>query len=118
MKYSSLQLLFRGFVGGTLILLAVLMTKIGGPLLGGIFVSFPVLTVAMIIITRISHDASYTESFLKNFIISGTINVVIFVIAVRYTYPILGLGWGTVISLAVSLIASYFGYRLINTRMK
>ncbi len=117
LKYSTLQLLFRGIVGGTLILLAVLMTKIGGPLLGGIFASFPVLTVAMIIITRIGHDPSYTESLLKNFIIAGTINVVIFVIIIRYTYPTLGLFWGTLLSLVISLIASYFGYKLINKRM-
>ncbi|MBI2543311.1 MAG: DUF3147 family protein [Candidatus Aenigmarchaeota archaeon] len=117
LKYTAFQFLLRAFIGGSLIFLAVLMAKIGGPLLGGIFASFPALTVALIIITRLHHEASYTEALLKNFIIGGTINVVIFVAAVRYLYPVLGLANGTIVSLAVSLVAFYLGYHLIIKKM-
>ena len=118
LKYSVPQLAFRSFIGGSLIFLAVLMAKIGGPLIGGIFSSFPALTVALIVITYAVHrDKSYTEALLKNFIITGTISVVIFVIAVRYSYPALGLVTGTISSLAISMLVSYLGYRFIIKKM-
>lgn len=118
LKYTIPQLAFRSFIGGSLIFLAVLMAKIGGPLIGGIFSSFPALTVALIVITYMVHrDKSYTEALLKNFIITGTISVVIFVVAVRYSYPAFGLATGTIISLATSMAVSYFGYKLIIKRM-
>ena len=117
-KYTVLQLALRSFIGGSLIFFAVLMAKIGGPLIGGIFSSFPALTVALIVITYLVHkDPSYTEALLKNFIITGTISVVIFVIAVRYSYPALGLVTGTISSLVISMLVSYLGYRFIIKKM-
>ena len=118
LKYTVSQLAFRSFIGGSLIFLAVLMAKIGGPLIGGIFSSFPTLTVALIVITYMVHrDKSYTEALLKNFIITGTISVVIFTIAVRYSYPAFGLITGTISSLAISMVVSYLGYRFIIKKM-
>lgn len=117
MKYTINQIVFRGVVSGLVIMLAVLVTKISGPLLGGVFASFPALTVAMIIIMHFSHDTDFSAAFLKNFIISGSINVVIFVAVIRYTYLYVDLFLGTVIAFLVSLLATYLSYNIINKRI-
>lgn len=118
LNYTTSQLLFRSFVGGFLITLAVLMAKIGGPLIGGMFAAFPALTIALIIVSRLHHGEEYTEALLKNFIITGALSVLIYTIAVRYSYPEFGLFYGTIVSLIISIIGSYFGYHLINKKMK
>lgn len=117
MRYTKTQVVLRGIVGGFFIALAVLMTRIGGPLLGGIFATFPALTVALIVIAHANHGIAYVESLLKNFIIAGTVNVLIFVILVRLTFPNVGLYYGTLASFVGSLLGSYAAYQLINKKL-
>ena len=116
-NYTLLKILFRSAIGGFVIAFSVLMAKISGPLLGGIFASFPALTVALIIIMNYIHGFNFTASLLKNFIISGTVNVVFFTIAVRYTYVYLGLMLGTITSLLLSFLSAYLTYQFINKKL-
>lgn len=117
LEYTLNQILFRGVISGIVIVFAVILAKLGGPLLGGIFASFPALTVALIIIMHFSHNLKFISGFLKNFIISGTINVVLFTIAIRYTYLFIGLVLGTIISLLLSFLSAYLTYQFINKKM-
>ena len=68
-RKSIKQMLFRGLISGSVIAFAVFIARVSGPILGGVFASFPAMTVALIIITHISHGAEYTSALLKNFII-------------------------------------------------
>jgi len=117
-KYTLSQIIFRAVISGLVIAFAVLMAKISGPLLGGVFASFPALAVALILITHFKHGFLFTLALLKNFVIVGSINVLFFVIAIRYTYLYLGLFTGTIIALLISLICAYLTYQLINKPMK
>jgi len=116
-NYSVPQIIFRGLVSGGVIVVSVILAKVSGPLIGGVFATFPTLTMALILITYLNHGNIFLGPLLKNFIISGTINVLIFVIAIRYSYPILGLGLGTLVSLSISFISTYITYNLINKKL-
>lgn len=112
------QILFRGLIAGATVCGAVLAARYSGPTLGGVFATFPALTVALMLIFKMSGSEKLLPAFLKNFIVVGTINVCVFVLTVRYMFPVIGVGWGTVCSLTISLLTSYVLYLLVNKNMK
>jgi uncharacterized membrane protein (GlpM family) len=115
--YLPSQLVWRAVFGGSVISFAVLMGKLGGPLLGGIFGSFPAMFLSTLVITAHTGGAEFSRSVGKSMLISGLINVPLYEIMVRVLYPSLGLGWGTLLALFGSLGTGYLTYRFIRTRI-
>ena len=109
-KYSFQILLFRGMLSGAIIAISVLLAKLGGPILGGIFASFPAAYLSTIIITNFAHGKAFSAAVMKTLMVSGSVNVVAYAISVRYSYPYFGLLYGTLISYFVSLVSAYFVY--------
>ena len=116
--YTTRDIFMRGLLGGGTIALALSLSRVFGPTIGGVFASFPALTVAMIIIISKTQTKEFLHSLLKNFIISGTINVILFVIAIRFTYPLLGIYIGTCIAMFISCVYTYAVYFYITSRTK
>jgi hypothetical protein len=115
MRYTLPIILFRGLFGGFIIVVAVVLAKVGGPLLGGMFSVFPTMFIGALLITYFSHGASFSAGVMKASIL-GAMSVVVYAIAVRYTYVPLGLPAGTCVSLAISLASSFFIHRYLFTR--
>lgn len=115
MRYTLPIILFRSFLGGFIIVLAVVLAKTGGPLLGGMFSVFPTMFVGALLITYFSHGASFSAGVMKASII-GAMSVVVYAIAVRFTYVPLGLATGTALSLIVSFASSFLIHRYIFVR--
>jgi len=116
-SYPPIQIIWRALFGGTMIALAVLMGKLGGPLLGGIFGSFPAMFLSTLVITCISGGASFSRAVGKSLLISGLINVPLYEIMVRLLYPTIGLGLGTFLALLFSLGTGYLTYQFMRTRI-
>lgn len=110
------SLLFRGFLSGMIIALAVVMGKIGGPLLGGMFAMFPAMFLSTLLITYFSHGPLFSSAVMKAAILSAA-SVVFFGILVRYTYIPLGLWWGTLFSIIISFSFAYFLHVLVIKRI-
>lgn len=111
-KLFMKDLLFRGIASGSIITLAVLVAKIGGPLVGGIFASFPAVFLSNIIISYRSRGAEFSLSLMKILMISGTINATVYATAVRFFYPSFGLFIGTTLSFLISMVSTYLIFRL------
>ncbi|MBC8526822.1 MAG: DUF3147 family protein [Candidatus Cloacimonetes bacterium] len=116
-KYTLPLLAIRGILSGSIIAFAVLMAKIAGPLVGGMFSAFPAVMLSTMIITYYSHGTNFSLAVLKIITVSGPINVVAYAIAVRYLYGSVGLFWGTVLSFIVSLISSFLVYQFVKRKM-
>jgi hypothetical protein len=116
-SYPPTQLIWRAIFGGAVISFAVFMGKLGGPLLGGIFGSFPAMFLSTLVITSNVGGSGYSRSVGKSLLISGLINVPIYEIMIRLLYPSVGLGWGTLIALLCSLGTGYLTYQFMKTRM-
>jgi hypothetical protein len=99
-------LLFRSFFSGTIILLAVLLGKIGGPLFGGMFAMFPAMFTGTLLITYISHGSLFSSAMMKVALLSAS-SVVLYAILVRFTYIPLGLFLGTLVSILVSFFYAF-----------
>lgn len=106
MRYTPAIMIFRAVLSGLVIVFAVLITKIGGPIIGGMFVMFPAMFVGMIFMTYFSQGASFSAAVMKSSIL-GAISVVIYGIMVRYTYVPLGFIGGTTVSIIISFASSY-----------
>jgi len=105
LRYTFAAMLFRALFSGSVIALAVIMTKIGGPLLGGMFSMFPAMFIGILFITYFSSGPSFSAAVMKEAMF-GAISVVVYGICVRYTYLTIGLLWGTLVSFLVSLGSS------------
>ncbi len=116
-SYPRSQLIWRALFGGTVISFAVLMGKIGGPLLGGIFGSFPAMFLSTLVITYHVGGAAYSNPVGKSLLVSGLINVPLYEIMVRYLYPSVGLIMGTTVAVLLSLGTGYVTFRFIQTKL-
>jgi uncharacterized membrane protein (GlpM family) len=116
-SYPPSQLIWRALFGGAVIALAVFMGKLGGPLLGGIFGSFPAMFLTTLVITYNTGGPDFSRSVGKSLLISGLINVPLYEIVVRLLYPGVGLGLGTAFALLFSLGTGYLTFRFMKTRL-
>jgi hypothetical protein len=105
-KNSLKILIFRGLFSGTIIVLAVTMGKIAGPLFGGMFAMFPAMFTGTLLITYFSHGSLFSSAMMKVALLSAS-SVVLYAILVRYTYIPLGLFFGTLVSILISYSYAY-----------
>jgi hypothetical protein len=115
--YPPSQLIWRALFGGAVISFAVLMGKIGGPLLGGIFGSFPAIFLSTLVITSYIGGAAYSKPVGKSLLVSGLINVPLYEIMVRYLYPSVGLALGTTIAVVLSIGTGYLTFQFMKSRL-
>jgi Protein of unknown function (DUF3147) len=101
--YTPWVVLFRGVFSGGIVALAVLLAKISGPVIGGVFAIFPATTISIILITYFEHGASFSAAMVKSIFLSMT-SVIIYAIFVRYTYVPLGITWGTILAAIASIL--------------
>jgi hypothetical protein len=115
--YPPYQLIWRALFGGAVISFAVFMGKLGGPLLGGIFGSFPAMFLSTLVITYQIGGTAYSSPVGKSLLVSGLINVPLYEIMVRYLYPEVGLVLGTMVAVLLSLGTGYLTFRFMQTRL-
>ncbi len=109
-KYTPKIILLRSLLSGSIIALAVWLAKIGGPLLGGAFATFPAMFTSMLLITYFAQGPVFSAALTKSLMLSS-ITVIIYSMGVRFTYLPLGIIWGTSISMLISFISGLFIYR-------
>jgi hypothetical protein len=110
---SFSNILMRGLVSGLIITLAVAFAKLGGPLIGGVFASFPSVFLSTMILTYFAQGRAFSVSVMKTLLLSGTINATVYASAVRFLYPLFGLIGGTISSFLLSLISMYVVFLLV-----
>lgn len=116
MRYTTLQLLGRGALAGSIVLVAVIASQIGGSVLGGIFSAFPAVFTSTLYIVNKSEGKEFSRSVTKPLAVSSTLTVIPYGIAVRYLYPSLGIWIGTLISYAIVAPLGFLAYRLVDRK--
>lgn len=112
-SFSFSNVLMRGLVSGLIITLAVAFAKLGGPLIGGVFASFPAVFLSTMILTYFAQGRAFSVSVMKTLLLSGTINATVYASAVRFLYPLFGLIGGTISSFLLSLVSMYAVFLLV-----
>ncbi len=111
--FSFSNVLMRGLVSGSIITLAVAFAKLGGPLVGGVFASFPAVFLSTMILTYFAQGRAFSVSVMKTLLLSGTINATVYASAVQFLYPLFGLIGGTISSFLLSLLSMYAVFLLV-----
>ena len=112
--YTTVAILERGIGAGSLVLLAVLLSQIGGPRLGGIASAFPAVFTSTLIILNNSKGTEYSRSMTKPMVMTAILTCIPYSVAVRYSYPSLGTWLGTIISYAVAAPFAILSYLITN----
>jgi len=112
-NYSLPQLLIRGIFSGGMIAGAVLISSVGGPILGGIFSAFPAAYVSTLMIVNKSVGKEFSRMIARPIVTGGFLSVITYIVSIRYLYPAIGLTYGTALSFAIALVVAYLNYRLI-----
>lgn len=115
-NYNAVAILERGIGAGSLVFLAVLLSQIGGPSLGGIASAFPAVFTSTLIILNKSKGTEYSRSMTKPMVVSAILTCIPYSIAVRYSYPSFGTWIGTIISYAVAAPLAILSYLIMSTR--
>ncbi len=116
--YYPLQIISRAFLSGSIVTFAVFMSKFGGPIWGGVFAAFPAVFTSTLIIAYRSRGIEFSRAITKTLMISGMVSVVVYSIAVRFFYIVLGLIFGTIIAYTISLLSAYAIYIFVTQKMK
>jgi uncharacterized membrane protein (GlpM family) len=112
-KFSNQQLLVRSLFSGGVIAAAVLISHYSGPLIGGIFTAFPALYISTFTILYLARGLNFSQAFAKPLVISGTINTVVYSVAVYFIYPRYGIYTGTIMAFLISILSSFYLVRYL-----
>ena len=99
-------------------MLTVLVAKVGGPVLGGIFAAFQAMFIATLTISYKTHGLAFSRALTKPLMVTGMVTVAVYAIALRYFYIWTGLYYGTFFSIAISALSAYLTFRFILPKLK
>lgn len=110
------QLIYRAILAGSIVVLAVLLSQIGGSVLGGISSAFPAIFVSTLYLMSRSKGTDFSRAMTKPLMISATLTVIPYSIAVRFLYPSLGIWLGTISSFAIAAPFAVLSYYAVSAQ--
>jgi uncharacterized membrane protein (GlpM family) len=108
--YKIREVVLRGVGAGSLVLISVLLSQIGGPVIGGIAAAFPAVFTSTLIILNKSRGTEFSRAVTKPLVMSGILTIIPFSVAVRYLYPSFGIWLGTLVSYALVVPLAILSY--------
>ena len=76
--YNIWEVIFRGVGAGTLVMISVLLSQIGGPILGGIAAAFPAVFTSTLVILNRSEGTEFSRAVTKPLVLSGMLTIIPF----------------------------------------
>lgn len=111
-KIVGSSIWLKSLLSGLIISVIVLISKFAGPSWGGIFATFPSLSVVTLMITNKSGGLEFTRLIAKNIQLSITTSLGLFAILSYFLFPALGVILGTITSYIVLLVLGVPLYKL------
>ncbi|MGD6934445.1 MAG: DUF3147 family protein [Candidatus Bathyarchaeia archaeon] len=108
--YRPSEVVFRGLGAGTIVAVSVLLSQIGGPILGGVAASFPAVFTSTLLILQHNKGTEFTRSISKPLAYTGILTVIPYSIAVHYLYPNVGILLGTLFSFLLVIPLAFLSY--------
>ena len=83
-RHGMIEIAIRAGSGGSIIVLAILGSRLGGPIFGGILSAFPATVVATLIITNAYGGRDLTRVMARPMMVSGVVNCMVFALVYRH----------------------------------
>jgi hypothetical protein len=91
---------------------AVWLSRGLGPEIGGIIAVFPAVFVSTLLIAYRARGLEFARSMARPLLLSGTINIIIYVVCIHILYPRSGILFGTLAAFFMSAISAYILFRI------
>ena len=102
-RYTLGQMAVRAAFAGGIVGGVVLISKFVPAYLTGIVSTFPAVLFSSMVILAVNQGKAFAQATGKIMILSAS-NIVIYALGVYYTYPVLGIVWGTLISFSLAFL--------------
>jgi hypothetical protein len=116
-RYTPLQIAWRAVFSGLVIAFAIGMSRVGGPVWGGVFSAFPANFTSTLIITSRSVSVDFSRSLVTPLLVSGLFNAVVFGLALRCLIFSFDLIPATALAYGISVISGYLTYLFIKSQV-
>jgi len=103
LHYTTVQIIGRAIFAGSIITLAVFLSKVLDPFWGGVLSAFPAVFISTLTIVYWYYDSGYLFKVWKNAPM-GSIIFTVYPFAAIYTFPAFGIWGGTLASYSVCLV--------------
>lgn len=113
-QFTPLQLASRAVFAGWVIALGVYLSRVGGPVMGGVMSIFPAVYLSAFSIAYKARGIEFSRALVKPQMFSSMTNVMLYTMTVRYTYPTLGILWGTLLAYVVAGLSAYGSYCFVS----
>ena len=111
-RLTPFEWVWRFVLAGGIVVCAVLFSSTLGPLVGGVFASFPAIITSTIYIVKRVEGVEASRGIAVPVMISTLFTIVPYTAVVRYSFPILGVLFGTIAAYAVAIPLSFVAYYL------
>jgi uncharacterized membrane protein (GlpM family) len=115
-KLSKRVFLFRATVAALIILAVTESAQIVGAQWAGLLSAFPTTLFPLMLIVHFTYDKEHVHTIIKN-VPKGQLAMVIYIISLFFTYPLIGVYLGTLVSYSL-VIAYLVGYYVFSARLK
>jgi hypothetical protein len=102
-KTSGLDLVFRGCIAAASVLLITGLASVVGAQWAGLLAGFPVAAFPLFLILHYHYGGSLLTNSMKAYPL-GLVSLLIYTLCVSFTYPLMGVFWGTVAGFALSTL--------------
>jgi len=102
-KYSTIQIIIRMIFAGVVVASVIVISKFFSPYVVGIFSTFPAVLLSSMVILALNQNTKFAQATGKIMVLSST-NIVVYSIAVYFTFPLFGLVIGTIISFVIAVV--------------
>ena len=102
-SYTKTQIMIRAFFAGSIVTSVIILSKIFNPYIVGIFATFPAVLLSTMIILVLNQNKMFARATGKVLIISSS-NIVIYGLAIYFTYPTIGIVLGTMFSFLMAFL--------------
>jgi hypothetical protein len=118
LEYSARQMLLRAVFSGGVIVCSVVASKLGGPVWGSIFSSFPAVFTTSMVITYYSLGDDFARSMTLSLLVSAMVNCMVFVSVLRWSVLTFGVLPACMLAYLSSFISAFLLYRFVLTHWR
>ena len=97
------ELVIRALLAGAIVVNITGLAAVIGPGWAGLFSGFPVVTFPLLLILHLRHGPAQVAAVVRHYPF-GVLALVVFTLTVRWAYPGLGIGLGTLAGLGAALV--------------
>lgn len=102
-RYSIIQIVVRAIFAGTMVTSVILLSQFVSPFWVGVLSCFPAVLLSSMIILSINQSKEFAQATGKILLLSSS-NIIVYALAVYFTYPLLGITLGTVLSFVLAFL--------------